>query len=74
MKISGAASPAGTPKYRQRHQHDCAAGHFRSVNDLVFSSLGIGTYLGQPDAPTDSRVTNAIIESVNQLKIGDWRL
>ncbi len=64
MKISGAASPAGTQKYRQRHQHDCAAGHFRSVNDLVFSSLGIGTYLGQPDAPTDSRVTNAIIESV----------
>ncbi len=66
MKISGAATPAGTQTYRQRHQHDCATGHFRERNDLVFSSLGIGTYLGQPDEPTDTLVTNAIIESVRR--------
>ena len=64
MKRAGAATPVGTQKYRQRHQKDCAAGHFRTVNDLVFSSLGIGTYLGQPDESTDTNVTNAIIESV----------
>ena len=66
MNISRAATPAGTQKYRQRHQHDCAEGNFRQANDLVFSSLGIGTYLGQPDEHTDTLVTNAIIESVRR--------
>lgn len=63
-KTPGYATPQGTQRYRERHQSDCATGHFRQGNDLTVSSLGIGTYLGQPDDETDRRVTDAIVESV----------
>ena len=64
MRIVGQATQIGTQKYRQRHFSDCAPGHFREVNGLVFSSFGIGTYLGQPDEQTDTLVTNATVSVV----------
>lgn len=64
MKILGKATLAGTQRYRDRHQQDCVATHFRQANDWVVSSIGIGTYLGVPDSHTDDLVTDAIIESV----------
>ncbi|VXD11720.1 conserved hypothetical protein [Planktothrix serta PCC 8927] len=64
MKILGKATLAGTQRYRERHQQDCVAAHFREANDWVVSSIGIGTYLGAADSRTDDHVTDAIIESV----------
>lgn len=64
MKILGKATFAGTQRYRERHQQDCVASHFREANDWVISSIGIGTYLGAADSRTDDLVTDAIIESV----------
>ena len=40
-----------------------AAGHFRAVSGLALSSVGIGTYLGEPDAATDVSYTDAIVEA-----------
>jgi len=62
MTISGQATAPGTQKYQSRHR--CAPNHFRSEKGLVFSSIGIGTYLGEPDAQTDAAVTNAIVSAV----------
>ncbi|SKB12573.1 conserved hypothetical protein [Planktothrix sp. PCC 11201] len=64
MKILGKATLTGTQGYRERHQQDCIAAHFREANDWVVSSIGIGTYLGAADSRTDDLVTDAIIESV----------
>ncbi|MGK7904436.1 MAG: aldo/keto reductase [Hormoscilla sp.] len=64
MTISGQATAAGTQKYKGRHR--CAANHFREEQGLVFSSIGIGTYLGEPDDRTDAAVSNAIVSAVQQ--------
>lgn len=39
---------------------DVAAGHFREAQGLNLSSIGVGTYLGNPDATTDQNYTDAI--------------
>ncbi len=51
-----AADPTGTASYAARH----ARATFREVNGLHWSSIGIGTYLGQADDQTDAQVINAI--------------
>ena len=45
------ATPDGTKKYAARFAGRAAEGHFREQQGLWLSSLGIGTYLGEPDAP-----------------------
>ncbi|NET17320.1 MAG: aldo/keto reductase [Okeania sp. SIO1H6] len=62
--ISGKATIAATKSYAQLHQTECAQEHFREINGLTMSSIGIGTYLGKSDATTDNLVTEAIIKSV----------
>lgn len=64
MAILGKATSQGTQTYRERYLTQCAASHFREVNGLAVSSIGIGTYLGQPDKPTDTAVTEAVVEAV----------
>ncbi|MEG4391416.1 aldo/keto reductase [Microcoleus sp. BROC3] len=64
--IAGRATAEGTQRYKQRHNQNCAADYFREANSLVASSIGIGTYLGEPDECTDTLVTAAVIESVQQ--------
>ncbi|NET05458.1 MAG: aldo/keto reductase [Symploca sp. SIO2B6] len=66
MAIAGIATPAGTLHYRERQGKECVPEHFREVNGLVASSIGVGTYLGKADAQTDALVTAAIVESVNK--------
>ena len=41
-----------------------AEGHFRETQGLVLSSLGIGTYLGQPDDKTDQSYTACVAAAV----------
>lgn len=58
------ATNAGTTKYAQRFAGSAAHGHFREAHGLVISSIGIGTYLGQPDPKTDAAYTAAVVASV----------
>ncbi|HET7258597.1 MAG TPA: aldo/keto reductase [Candidatus Acidoferrum sp.] len=51
----------GTKRYANRFAGRAAAGHFREAHGLVLSSLGIGTYLGQPDAKTDANYTLSVV-------------
>jgi aryl-alcohol dehydrogenase-like predicted oxidoreductase len=64
--ITGRATAKGTQRYKQRHNQSCAADYFREAHSLVASSIGIGTYLGEPDECTDTLVTAAVIDSVLQ--------
>ncbi len=72
------ATSEGTRKYAARFAGRTAEGHFRAIPDpeaprsekpdanrgLAFSSLGIGTYLGEPDEATDRAYTDAVIAAV----------
>src|SRR3989338_1304209 len=55
----GCATAGGTERYRQRFTALQAA-HFRPVQDLWASSIGLGTYLGDADDATDARYAAAI--------------
>jgi aryl-alcohol dehydrogenase-like predicted oxidoreductase len=62
----GRATPEGTLRYAARFQGRSAAGHFRELpGGLVFSSIGIGTYLGEPDEATDNGYASAVIAAVD---------
>jgi aryl-alcohol dehydrogenase-like predicted oxidoreductase len=58
------ATPEGTERYRTRFEGRAAEDHFRQEQGLVLSSVGIGTYLGNPDEATDVNYTNAIARAV----------
>src|SRR5437763_1955442 len=63
MQFEGCATQLGTARYRERFQ-DAAPGHFREAQNLSFSSIGIGTYLGNPDDETDRRYAEAVVRAV----------
>jgi aryl-alcohol dehydrogenase-like predicted oxidoreductase len=58
------ATLEGTKRYAEAFAGRTADGHFRETQGLVLSSLGIGTYLGQPDERTDAAYTAAIATAV----------
>jgi aryl-alcohol dehydrogenase-like predicted oxidoreductase len=64
--ISGAATAAGTARYRQRFPQLAEADFFRhpehlpACRDLWLSSIGLGTYLGEPDNEADAAYVEAI--------------
>ena len=58
------ATPDATRGYAAGFASRAAAGHFRGVRGHALSSVGIGTYLGEPDAATDQSYTDAIVEAV----------
>jgi aryl-alcohol dehydrogenase-like predicted oxidoreductase len=62
---TGSATADGTLRYAARFQGRSAAGHFREIRGgLVLSSIGIGTYLGEPDDATDLAYTDAVVAAV----------
>jgi len=64
-RIHGRATPQETLRYAARFQGRSAAGHFReAAGGLVLSSIGIGTYLGEPDRPTDEAYTQAVCAAI----------
>ena len=64
-RLHGHATPQGTSRYAARFQGQIAAGHFRqAAGGAFFSSVGIGTYLGEPDAATDRAYTHAVVAAV----------
>src|ERR1700676_638146 len=62
--MSKSATKEGTTRYAQKFAGRAAEGHFRETQRLVLSSLGIGTYLGQPDAKTDEGYAAAAVAAV----------
>jgi aryl-alcohol dehydrogenase-like predicted oxidoreductase len=64
--FSGHATPDGTARYRDRFPALREAGHFRrpslvpGAGELWLSSIGLGTYLGEPDDAADRSYTEAI--------------
>lgn len=62
-KIKGFATAEGTNTYKNRFS-SLAAGHFREAQGLWFSSIGIGSYLGEPDEETDRLYAEALREAL----------
>lgn len=58
------ATPQGTARYRERFADRLAPNHFREQHGLVLSSIGIGTYLGNPDEATDLAYTHSVVRAV----------
>jgi aryl-alcohol dehydrogenase-like predicted oxidoreductase len=64
--LAGHATAEGTARYRDRFPQLHDAGHFRrpeqvpGVDQLWLSSIGLGTYLGEPDDVADRDYTEAI--------------
>lgn len=58
------ATSDGTKKYAARFAASAATGHFREQHGLTLSSIGIGTYLGEPDERTDQAYMGATIAAV----------
>ena len=63
--VAGYATAEGTRKFMEKaFKNGMANSHFRSFNNLNFSSLGIGTYLGRLTAEDDIDLENAIYHSL----------
>jgi len=60
--ISGFATSEGTKKFAQNSGVNQA--NFKEFEKLSLSNVGIGTYLGDPDARTDDLVANAVKQSI----------
>jgi aryl-alcohol dehydrogenase-like predicted oxidoreductase len=64
MHMKSHATVEATARYAERFTSRSPAGHFREVQGLEISSLGIGTYLGPPDDKTDAGYTAAVVAAV----------
>jgi aryl-alcohol dehydrogenase-like predicted oxidoreductase len=63
--LEGHATPEGTRKYQEHAMSQGKpASHFKSFDGLRLSSIGMGTYLGQPTQEDDLAVENAVYQSV----------
>lgn len=64
--IEGFATSEGTRRFAERFPALLGAQHFRSPKhvkgpaELLFSSIGLGTYLGEPDEPSDQLYVQAV--------------
>src|ERR1700687_6499231 len=68
--LPGHASPTGTARFCDRFPQFSETGHFRhpqgvaGASELKLSSIGLGTYLGEPDEASDRAYTEAIVQAV----------
>jgi len=60
----GFATLDATRRFAERFSKIAASGHFRERNSLTISSIGVGTYLGEPDAATDKVYHESIVAAV----------
>ena len=69
--LPGHATPEGTARYRDRFPQLRDAGHFRrpanvpGAGELWLSSIGLGTYLGEPSDAADRHYTEAITTALD---------
>jgi aryl-alcohol dehydrogenase-like predicted oxidoreductase len=65
MTLPGRATPEATAAYVDRFSAQAAAGHFRRTGDgLSLSSVGLGTYLGEPDDAADAAYQAAVEQAL----------
>lgn len=64
MSQSPHATPQGTAAYRDRFKGRVDDAHFRQAEGLWMSSIGIGTYLGDPDERTDANYRAAVTRAL----------
>jgi aryl-alcohol dehydrogenase-like predicted oxidoreductase len=70
--MTTSATSAGTARYAKRFSAVAVPAHFREGQKLNVSSLGIGTYLGQPDDKTDASYAASVMAAVeNGLNVID---
>jgi len=68
--IQGGSTAEGTLRYRNRFPQLEQAGHFRHADavpglaELSLSSIGLGTYLGEPDDAADGEYVEAIVTAL----------
>lgn len=60
--ISGYATSEGTKKFASKY--GTVPENYKTILGLALSNVGIGTYLGNPDAQTDALVVDAIKKSI----------
>jgi aryl-alcohol dehydrogenase-like predicted oxidoreductase len=64
--IPGYATPQGTQQWANKASSQVETGHYRAdAQQLMLTSLGMGTYLGEPDKDTTQRVTEAVLTSLD---------
>jgi aryl-alcohol dehydrogenase-like predicted oxidoreductase len=69
---SGQATPDGTRRFRDRALEDegVVPSHFRTAPaGLELTSLGLGTYIGAPDAATDAAVEASVAQCLTTRRI-----
>ncbi len=64
MAHAGFATSEGTQGYAEAHSSVCHPGHYRQLNGLRLSSIGIGTYLGEADEATDAAYRESVAAAV----------
>ncbi|MGD1839027.1 MAG: aldo/keto reductase [Nitrososphaeraceae archaeon] len=65
MYVDGFADNNGTCLYMKKSiKNGISENHFRLFRNLYFSSIGLGTYLGNLDNKDDADMQNAVYESV----------
>jgi aryl-alcohol dehydrogenase-like predicted oxidoreductase len=63
--LNGYASPGETKRYADKAiQKGKPPGHFRLFDGMHLSSIGMGTYLGRPNAEDDKAMEEAVYQSV----------
>ena len=63
MHLAGYATPRGTDRFRRRFEEQFP-GHFREFQGLWLSSIGIGTYLGEPNPTFDGLYREAVVDAL----------
>ena len=58
------ATAEGTSRFRDRFPEAATVGHFRRLGGLWVSSIGLGTYLGEPTDAVDEDYEAAILEAL----------
>src|SRR5499425_3868128 len=61
----GGATAAGTRAFAEAFGQEMPAAHFRALDGLVVSSIGLGTYLGDEDDAADRGYGEALVDAVN---------
>ncbi len=64
MTCKGKATAEGTLRYKKKFSQNVHSTHFREKGDLVYSSIGLGTYLGDHDPRTDRQYEEAVLAAL----------
>jgi aryl-alcohol dehydrogenase-like predicted oxidoreductase len=65
--VEGRATPEGTRRFQKRFENEQIDHFYRPLfDDLVVSSLGLGTYLGECDDAEDNRYTATVIAALGK--------